>query len=37
MAQLARFGYGPGLSKYEAGAHLSFQFGRKDIERIIGV
>jgi superfamily II DNA or RNA helicase len=37
MAQLARFGYTPGLSKYEAGAHLSFQFGRKDIERIIGV
>jgi len=37
MAQLARFGYGPGLSKYEAGAHLSFRFGQRDIERILGV
>lgn len=37
QAQLARFGYGTGLSKYEAGAHLAFQFGRKDIERILGV
>jgi len=36
MAQLSRFGYGPGLSKYEAGAHLSFRFGQRDIERIIG-
>lgn len=37
MTQLARFGYGAGLSKYEAGAHLAFQYGRKDIERILGV
>lgn len=39
MAQLARYGYDPGLylSKYAAGAHLSFQFGRQAIERIIGV
>ena len=38
MAQLARFGYrNVPLSKYEAGAHLSFRFGQKDIERIMGV